>query len=151
MQIKIYTIPILGGEQINDEMNRFLSGNKILQTKSHLVSNREGSFWCFCIKYLSNNLPHSTSKKKIDYRQVLDPESFQRFSSMRGIRKKLAKEEGVPAYAVFTDAELAELARFEFPTLDAMKEVKGIGSGKLEKYGTYFISGKDDEKDRTAS
>ncbi len=38
MQIQIFTIPIIGGEQINDEMNRFLRTHKVLQTESQLVS-----------------------------------------------------------------------------------------------------------------
>jgi superfamily II DNA helicase RecQ len=146
MQIKIFTIPIFGGEQINEEMNCFLSAKKILQTESHLVSNTEGSFWCFCIKYLSDNFQQSAPKKKIDYRAVLDGKSFQRFALMREIRKKLAKEEGVPAYAVFTDAELAELARIKDLTLSSMGKIKGIGSGKLEKYGKHFTSPTKDEK-----
>jgi superfamily II DNA helicase RecQ len=146
MQIKIFTIPILGGEQINEEMNRFLNAKKILQTESHLVSNAEGSFWCFCLKYLSDNSQQSAPKKKIDYREVLDGKSFQRFALMRETRKKLAKEEGVPAYAVFTDAELAELAKIEELTPSAMKKIKGIGSGKLEKYGKHFTNPTKSEK-----
>ncbi|MCI5146005.1 MAG: helicase [Candidatus Electrothrix sp. AR3] len=147
MQIKIFTIPILGGEQINEDLNHFLNTKKILQTESHLISNTEGSFWCFCIKYLSDN-QQSSPKKKIDYRAVLDSSSFQRFSLMREIRKKLAREQGIPAYAIFTDVELAELAKIEHRTFAAMQEIKGIGSGKLEKYGKHFTEQRNNEKNR---
>ena len=64
-------------------MNRFLHSKKILQTESHLVSNDEGSFWCFCIRYLAKNQPQE-QRKKIDYRETLDSISFfQRFAMMR--------------------------------------------------------------------
>jgi superfamily II DNA helicase RecQ len=146
MQIKLFTIPILGGEQINEEMNRFLRSRKVLQTESHLVTNSEGSFWCFCIKYLSGAVVSPGKKKKIDYREVLDKESFKRFARMREIRKRLAKEEGVPAFAIFTDAEMAELAKIEILTPAAMRKVKGVGEQKIEKFGKYFISQAQDEK-----
>jgi superfamily II DNA helicase RecQ len=151
MQIKIFTIPILGGEQITEEMNRFLRGKKILQTEHHLVTNTEGTFWCFCIKYLPDNFQPSAQKKKIDYREVLDSKSFQRFALMRETRKELAKEEGIPAYAVFTDAELAELAKIETLTATAMKNVQGIGSGKIEKYGKHFTKNEHYETSRESS
>ena len=151
MQIKIFTIPILGGEKITEEMNRFLNGKKILQTGHHLVNNTEGTFWCFCIKYLPDNSQESAPRRKVDYREVLDSNSFQRFALMRETRKKLAKEEGVPAYAVFTDAELAELAKLETLTLASMKKIKGIGPGKLEKYGEHFTSQEQNETSRKSS
>ena len=48
MQIKIFTIPIMGGEMLTDEMNVFLRSKKILQVKEHLVNHdSEGVFWCY--------------------------------------------------------------------------------------------------------
>ena len=58
---------------------------------------------------------------------------------MRAIRKQLAQNEGVPAYAVLTDVEMAELAKVEPLTHAAMGKIKGIGSKKLEKYGHHFL------------
>lgn len=56
------------------------------------------------------------------------------------IRKQIAKDEAIPAYAVFTDAELAELAKMEgVLSLAKMKTVKGIGEKKIEKYGQHFL------------
>ena len=37
MQIKIFTIPIMGGELLVEEMNVFLRSKKVLQLKEHLV------------------------------------------------------------------------------------------------------------------
>lgn len=144
MQIKIFTISIPGGEHINDEMNVFLRSKRVLQVDSEFVSNTKGIFWCFCIKYLDDVVPFS--KEKVDYRQVLDEESFRRFSRMREIRKQLAKDDGVPAYAVFTDEELSRMAAIEVLTPSSMKSIKGIGEKKIEKYGMYFFAKKENEK-----
>ncbi|MCB9298197.1 MAG: HRDC domain-containing protein [Lewinellaceae bacterium] len=44
---------------------------------------------------------------------------------MRETRKRLAQEEGMPAYAIFSDKELAAMAKVERLTAAAMKEIKG--------------------------
>lgn len=141
MQIRIYTIPILSGERLAEEMNQFLRSKKVLQIKEELVSNAaEGSFWCFCIRYVDDIAATERERGKIDFKDILDETSFKRFSALREIRKKVAQEDSVPAYAVFTDNELAELAKLETITAETMKNVKGIGERKVEKYGTYFLT-----------
>lgn len=141
MQIKLYTIPILGGELLTEEMNIFLRSKKILQTESHLVEEKQSTFWCFCIKYIDDVRIQDkiATTVKVDYKEVLDAISFQRFSRYREIRKKVAQDDAVPAYSVFTDEELSGLAKIEILTLQNMKSVQGIGQKKVEKYGSFFI------------
>lgn len=64
----------------------------------------------------------------------MDEASFRRFTEMRQIRKQLAQEEGIPAYAIFTDEEMAELAKLEKRTSANMRKLKGIGPKKMEKF-----------------
>ncbi|GAB4494256.1 MAG: HRDC domain-containing protein [Saprospiraceae bacterium] len=139
MQIKLYTIPILGGERLNEEMNVFLRTKKILQVDSRLVSEPQGACWCFCIKYVDDLAATERERPKVDYREVLDEATFRRFAQLREVRKRLAQEEGIPAYAIFTDEELAALAKIEELTPAAMRSVKGVGEKKVEKYGAHFI------------
>ena len=141
MQIKIITVPILGGERENEELNQFLRSMKILQVENQLVIAGIGAHWSFCIKYLSltSTDTFNPSKPKIDYRDELEAEAFQRFAKFREIRKKVCKDEAVPAYAIFTDEELAGLAKISDLTLANMKTVKGIGEKKAEKYGRFFV------------
>ena len=150
MQIKIFTIPIMGGEKLLEEMNAFLRSKKILQVEQHLVQEAGGSCWCYSIRYIEGEkgkYKFGKTSKKIDYREVLDEHAYACFSKMREIRKQIAEREGVPAYAVFTNAELAELAKIEKLTLSKMKTVKGIGAQKVEKYGAHFtIETKANEK-----
>jgi superfamily II DNA helicase RecQ len=137
MQIKIYTIPIPGGESLTEDMNVFLRSKKILQVTDNVVSNDLGAHWCFCIKYLDD--AGSLQRQKVDYRYILDDASFQRFSRMREIRKELAKSEAIPAYNIFTDEELAGLAKIEDLTIASMRNVRGVGEKKVEKYGAKFV------------
>lgn len=136
MQIKIFNVPIPGSEEMNEEMNTFLRSKKVLSVEQQVVQSPNGAFWCFCIRYVEGTIIPSRK----DYKEILNEESFQRFSRMREIRKSLSLKEGIPAYAIFTDEEMSELAKIEELTLASMKSVKGIGEKKAEKYGLHFIS-----------
>ncbi|MEM6261913.1 MAG: HRDC domain-containing protein [Bacteroidota bacterium] len=140
MQIKLFTIPVLGGEALSAELNAFLRSHKVLKVNQELISVGQQGFWCFCVTYMEGKQAGSSSKNRVDYKEVLDEASFARFVKLRELRKQIAKEDAVPAFAVFTDQELAELAKLEEITLKQMKLVKGIGSKKIEKYGAHFIS-----------
>ena len=140
MQIKIFNIPIPDGEKATEEMNAFLRGRKILKTEAQVVTNTEGSFWTFCVRYMDEGKTTPVFRReKKDYREILDKDSYQRYSKMKDIRKKLSQKEGIPAYAVFTNEELAKLAKLENLTLAGMKKIKGIGEKKVEKYGGHFV------------
>jgi superfamily II DNA helicase RecQ len=140
MQIKFFTIPIVGGEALIEDLNVFLRSKKILQIDQQLVQGSGSALWCFSIRYIDTAV-----KEKTDYRAVLEPVVFERFSKLRAVRKRLAEQEGIPAYSVFTDEELAALAKFEVLTSTNMKSVEGIGEKKLQKFGHFFISEQSNE------
>lgn len=149
MQIKIFNIPIPGGEALNDEMNVFLRSKRIISVEDRIVQSGHGAYWSFSIKYIDDVVLSDRDKPKVDYRKVLDEETFQRFSALRVIRKKVAEEDAVPAYIVFSDEELAELAKLHPLTEAGMKSIKGIGEKKVEKYGHFFLQKQEtDEKSR---
>ncbi|MBL7792550.1 MAG: HRDC domain-containing protein [Saprospiraceae bacterium] len=148
MQIKLFTIPIYGGEAITEDMNAFLRSKKVLQTEQHLVSNERGACWCFFIKYIDDLAATDTGKKKVDYKEILDEATFKQFSKLREIRKSLATQEALPAYAIFTDEELAALAKLEVINAATMISIKGIGEKKVERYGSHFYTEPADEKSK---
>ncbi|QOJ22019.1 MAG: DNA helicase RecQ [Gammaproteobacteria bacterium] len=61
------------------------------------------------------------------------------WEQLRDWRAKMAKEHGVPAYVIFHDATLHELARKCPKTEDELRQVTGIGARKFDKYGNYLI------------
>ncbi len=61
------------------------------------------------------------------------------FATLRSLRKEIADEQGVPAYIIFSDVSLREMAR-DFPVNeDQLSEISGVGIKKLEAYGETFI------------
>jgi ATP-dependent DNA helicase RecQ len=57
------------------------------------------------------------------------------FEELRKLRRKLARERAVPAYIVFGDATLRDLARKRPSNPGALLLVSGIGMKKMEQYG----------------
>jgi ATP-dependent DNA helicase RecQ len=70
------------------------------------------------------------------------------FERLRALRSKLAAAEKLPAYCVFHDRTLTELARIRPATLDELRAVPGVGPAKLAKYGDAFIAALRDEEPR---
>ena len=60
-------------------------------------------------------------------------------SALKAKRRALAELASVPAYIIFTDRTLIELAEKRPQTLDAMMGITGIGAKKLETYGAAFL------------
>jgi superfamily II DNA helicase RecQ len=77
---------------------------------------------------------------KVDYREQLSAGEFPTFNRLRDERKKWADAEGLPVYTVFTNAQLATLARGSFTTVAALAQVEGLGPSRVEKYGARLLA-----------
>jgi ATP-dependent DNA helicase RecQ len=62
------------------------------------------------------------------------------FGRLRVLRRRLADEQGVPAYVVFSDATLAAMAAVRPQTADELLRVSGVGRVKLARYGAAFLA-----------
>jgi len=143
MQIKLFTIPVGDSGGALQEMNAFLRGNKILEVENKLMGNENGAYWCFCVRYIERAYPEAGGEKetkKVDYKKLLDEATFEKFSKLREMRKKVAADEGISTFIVFGDEELAELAKLDEITEKAMLGIKGIGEKKVERFAKHFIT-----------
>jgi superfamily II DNA helicase RecQ len=142
MQIRIFSIPITDNGEMQAEMNRFLSASKVLEIEQRFYQNEKGVGWSFCVRFLISNtssFQQQSTKQKVDYKELLNENEFAIFSKLRECRKIIAANDAVPAYAVFTDEELAGIARLPVLEVSKLISVKGIGDKKVEKYGNQLI------------
>ncbi len=61
------------------------------------------------------------------------------FDALRGLRKQVAGERGVPPYVIFSDATLRELAQVRPSTMQNFRLIYGIGENKLNDLGPQFL------------
>jgi ATP-dependent DNA helicase RecQ len=67
------------------------------------------------------------------------PDERALFERLRSVRKRLADAEGVPAYIVFSDAVLRQMAQTVPRTREGLLALSGVGPVKLERYGDEFL------------
>src|SRR5579884_641106 len=62
------------------------------------------------------------------------------FSRLRALRKRLADEKGLPAYLIFSDAVLLQMATHRPRNGDELLQINGVGPKKLAQYGELFLA-----------
>ncbi|MCK4803556.1 MAG: helix-turn-helix domain-containing protein, partial [Spirochaetes bacterium] len=83
-----------------------------------------------------------TGEKKKERRTVEDeifsPYDEYLFDRLCVLRKKIAEEQNVPPFIIFSDRTLHEMCRYYPGNLSDMKGISGVGDTKLERYGEVF-------------
>lgn len=79
-------------------------------------------------------------RAKNDRANALNPADQQLFEDLRDLRKQLADQQDVPAYVVFGDISLLDMAQKRPQTEDEFLEVSGVGQAKLERYAEVFLT-----------
>jgi ATP-dependent DNA helicase RecQ len=80
-----------------------------------------------------------TGKGKSTAPIELDEDALERFEQLKSWRAEVAKEHGLPAYVIFQNVTLAEMARQNPQSLDELAGISGVGAKKLEAYGEEIL------------
>jgi ATP-dependent DNA helicase RecQ len=70
---------------------------------------------------------------------TLDTQGQARFAALKAWRSDVAKEHNLPAYIVFNDATLAQMAAEAPDSMSALAGISGVGAKKLEAYGRQIL------------
>ncbi len=77
---------------------------------------------------------------KLAIRTLVSEEDAPLLSALKAKRRALAEAAAVPAYVIFPDRTLQEMAEKRPATLDQMAAITGVGAKKLESYGRAFLA-----------
>ena len=140
MRYRFFSIDTQDPTQGEAELDRYLNEHKVINVERQLVQAGEQSHWAICVQiaHETTGSAPARTKDRIDYKDVLSPEDFSVFIRLREHRNELARQQGIPPYAVFNNEQLASIARLTNPSLSGIGEIKGIGSARLEQYGASF-------------
>ncbi|NCB50260.1 MAG: hypothetical protein EOM54_00060 [Clostridia bacterium] len=84
----------------------------------------------------AESVPEPSTKKG---RQKTATSEDRLLATLKATRTRLAQEEGVPAYIVFSNASLADMATKAPHTMTEFLEVSGVGEVKASRYGQAFL------------
>ena len=80
-----------------------------------------------------------TSQRRPAAKLMVAEEDAPLLSALKAKRRALAEAQRVPAYVIFTDRTLIEMAEKRPQSLDDMASISGVGAKKLDRYGTVFV------------
>lgn len=88
----------------------------------------------------ANPMPELPKRQQKRRAGAIDEDALRPlFDTLRAVRLELAKDEHIPPFVIFSDATLWDMAALKPDSLDAMSQIKGVGSFKLHKYGRQFV------------
>ncbi len=92
------------------------------------------------IELRRDTIHHAKSSRRPAVKALVSDEDAPLLSALKAKRRALAEEARAPAYIIFNDRTLIEMAETRPMTLDDMASIGGVGAKKLEKYGEMFLS-----------
>ena len=82
----------------------------------------------------------NSAKRSHTIKALVSDDDAPVLSALKAKRRALAENAGVPAYIIFTDKTLVEMAQRRPVNLDEMSQINGVGTKKLEKFGAIFLA-----------
>lgn len=146
MPFAIFQISIHDDGSQASELNSFLASHRVLTVEKRFVDVGSNSFWSFCVDYWAVGIgatktPRSNvGRIRVDYKEQLSPEDFAIFAKLRDWRKAISQTEAVPVYAVFSNEQLAQIARTRVATKSDLAAIEGVGDAKVSKYGEQVLN-----------
>src|SRR5690554_111891 len=80
----------------------------------------------------------TTRRQKVT--EILPPAAQERFEALRAWRAETARSHGVPAYVIFHDATLRDIAMKRPASLDELALISGVGARKRDSYGADLLA-----------
>ena len=144
MHYQFFKIRALDPDPDSRALNAFLAANPVLDVAREFVADGGNSYWSLCVSVAAadgGTVSNKTGKRPaVDYREVLPPEVFNVYARLRTLRNNLAKQQGIQPYAIFTNEQLATLARLPSPSREAIAAIEGIGEKRLAMYADTFLA-----------
>lgn len=123
----------------NNKLNITPIGWEVLKGKVNVTLARiikEKSQNGGSLKRQRNNIPEA--HLSMDFYN--NKEDDKLYDYLRQVRLKLANEQNIPAYFVFSDKVLHSLASLKPKSIEAFGDISGVGEFKRDKYGEFFIN-----------
>ncbi len=140
MQYKFFKVGTMDPEPGETGLNLFLRQHRVVHVQREFVVAGENSFWGIAVEYIDGepesggNAKSGVGKKRVDYKEVLSPEAFALFVRLRDWRKQAAAGEAVPVYTIFTNEQLASIAREKPNSKSGLEKIPGVGEARIVKY-----------------
>ena len=134
MELRIFTLPFDENiEGFPDEIiTQFCLNKKVHSVQTQFFLKNNNPYWSVAIQY-------ETILKGEERIKALDEAQQLLYKRLRAWRKEKGMKVGYPVYLIATNAQLTDMILLKCRTLESLKQVKGFGKKRIEKYGKSFI------------
>ena len=140
IQFTVFQITEANKAEEQEALNAFLRSHCVLTVET--VAFPAVSGWGYNVKYM-DGAPQAVGSRvprdRVDYMEVLTPDQFRRFYAYRNRRKNISEDDGIAAFEVLTDSQMAKLAKMESPTRADMEKIRGVGSKRVAKFADRLL------------
>ena len=155
MKVKALTLPWREDGFDTEALDRFVAGHDVLAVSEHFFMLDGLPSWALLLTYrpLSPSFAHAhggqpgvtgpigpMGQPTVDNGLVVGPDERPRYEALRRWRADRARQDGKPAYVIFTNNQLLAIARRAPTTIAALGEVPGVGDAKLEAFGGEVVA-----------
>ncbi len=88
---------------------------------------------------IAGSQPKRTRRSTAETTEEMAPEQAELLGRLKELRLRLAKDRGVPAYVIFPDRALIDMARRQPQSRDEFAAVNGVGAAKLRDFADIFL------------
>jgi len=150
MSMTFFCIPVFSPEAQSQALNEFIRKHPQARVDRQLIVDGQHSAWAVCCTVPDEGMTSESvafsqtsegaQRKRIDYREILTPEHFAGYAVLRELRNRLAKEQNIPPYSIFTNAQLAEMVQFDRLDRQSLAAIDGVGEKRVARYADLFIN-----------
>jgi len=133
---RFITIPFDRGQKGFDDENlsKFILNKEVKSYKTAFFEDGGEKYWTLLLEY-EPVLKKSREKEE----EHLDEVKKALLNRLKAWRKEKAEKDGVPVYIIGTNKEFVDIVKETPRTLEALKNIKGFGQGKVSKYGNDIV------------
>ena len=139
-QVRFFKVRLPPGELKADEawLNQFLAEVRIRKIVPSLVQTPREIFWSVYVEFENGETKRSTTTGATTPQPLTEAES-QLYEALRAWRNARASRENVPAFFVFHNKHLEDMARTKPRSVDDVAAIHGVGRARAERYGPELL------------
>ncbi|MEK7678474.1 MAG: HRDC domain-containing protein [Verrucomicrobiota bacterium] len=143
--MSFHWVPVRNGQSAEEALNAALARLRVASVERHFCALPPEPGWAICIEHaLGDTGAKPTARTeggpKVDYKEILDPETFRIFAALREWRKEATTKAGVPVYSIMNNEQLAEAARRRCTTLADIESIEGVGPARVKAHGPALLA-----------
>ena len=137
MPMSFHWVPARNGQSAEEALNAALARFRVVSVERHFCALAPEPGWAICIEHALGGTGlkqtgGTDGAPKVDYKEILDPETFRVFAVLRDWRKEAAAKTGVPVYSIMNNEQLAEAARRRCTSLVDIESIEGVGPARAK-------------------